>query len=121
METSDAITTLSALAQPTRLEAFRALVRAAPDGLASGQLAQRLGIPANTLSAHLAILAQAGLVESERHSRSVRYRARLHSLREAITFLLKDCCNGNAEICAPLMADIEPGCSADTCSPVSCE
>src|SRR3546814_1566734 len=60
----------------TRLETFRLLVRHEPEGLAAGDIARSLDVPQNTMSAHLAILARAGLVRSERHSRSIIYRAR---------------------------------------------
>src|SRR3546814_9676581 len=82
METESAITALSALAQATRLETFRLLVRHEPEGLAAGDIARSLDVPPNTMSAHLAILARAGLVRSERHSRSIIYRAALERTEE---------------------------------------
>ena len=69
MESEDALTALAALGQPTRLEAFRLLVRHEPEGMAAGDLAQALGAPANTLSAHLNVLSHAGLVRGERRGR----------------------------------------------------
>ena len=111
MESENALAALSALAQPTRMDAFRALVKTAPDGIAAGELARTLGVPANTLSSHLAILAQAGLVRSVRHSRSITYSAELDALRAVIAFLLKDCCGGNPAICTPLVAELQPCCS----------
>ena len=111
MESYDAINILSALAQETRLNAFRALVRAAPDGVAAGALANDLGVPQNTLSAHLAVLTQARLVVSERQSRSIIYRANLESVRAIVLFLMKDCCGGRAELCAPLIAELSACCS----------
>jgi len=110
MESKDAIAALTALAQTTRLEAFRLLVRREPDGVPAGELARLLGVPQNTLSAHLAILSHAGLVRGERQSRSIIYRANLSRFREVALFLLKDCCDGRAEICAPLLADLVPCC-----------
>lgn len=110
METDIALAALSALSQPTRLDAFRHLVRAAPGGLAAGKLAETLGVPANTLSAHLSILTQAGLVSPERNGRTITYRADLDRLRAVIAFLLKDCCGGNPDICAPLVAELQPCC-----------
>jgi DNA-binding transcriptional ArsR family regulator len=103
METDFAISALSALAQPTRLDAFRLLVRHEPDGMAAGDLARRLDVPQNTLSSHLSILAQAGLVRGERQSRSIVYRADLSRFREVMLFLLSDCCNGHPEVCAPVL------------------
>ena len=75
MDDAGTIDALSALAQPTRLDAFRRLVAAEPDGIAAGELARLLAVPQNTLSAHLAILVRAGLATSERRSRSIIYRA----------------------------------------------
>ncbi|PTQ12052.1 transcriptional regulator [Sphingomonas oleivorans] len=110
MENESAIAALGALAQNTRLDSFRLLLRHEPDGLAAGEIARRLDVPQNTMSAHLAILARAGLVRSERHSRSIVYRADLDGLRGLMLFLIKDCCAGNAELCAPLLAELAPCC-----------
>jgi DNA-binding transcriptional ArsR family regulator len=108
MDQHETIDALSALAQQTRLDAFRKLVAAEPDGMAVGELARLLDIPQNTLSAHLAILTRAGLTESRRQSRSIIYRAKLSAVRDLTLFLLKDCCHGNSEICAPLLAELNP-------------
>lgn len=110
MEPELAISALGALAQSTRLDSFRLLVRYEPTGLAAGEVARQLDVPQNTMSAHLAILARAGLVRSERHSRSIIYRADLDSLRGLMLFLVKDCCAGSAELCAPLVAELAPCC-----------
>ncbi|SDL90139.1 DNA-binding transcriptional regulator, ArsR family [Paracoccus chinensis] len=110
MEPSDAIAALSALAQPTRLECFRLLVRHEPEGLPAGELARSLNVPANTLSAHLTILSHAGLVTGARDGRSIIYRANLERLRALTLFLLKDCCGGRAELCVPLVAELAPCC-----------
>ena len=77
MESKNAIAALAALAQTTRLETFRLPVKAEPDGIPAGELARRMDIPQNTMSAHLATLARAGIVKSERQSRSIIYRADL--------------------------------------------
>ncbi len=110
MDTEATILSLAALAQGTRLEAFRLLIQRVPDGIAAGDLARLLGVPQNTLSAHLNVLARAGLVQSQRHSRSIVYHADLTRLREIVLFLLKDCCNGHADICAPIVADLTTCC-----------
>ena len=110
MDSDIAILALSALAQSTRLDSFRLLVRHEPDGLPAGEIARALEVPQNTMSAHLAILARAGLVRSERHSRSIIYRAHIERLREMMTFLAKDCCAGSPDLCAPLIADLAPCC-----------
>lgn len=108
MENEQVILTLAALAQSTRLDVFRILVSAEPEGLAAGEIARRLEVPHNTMSSHLAILSRAGLTRSERFSRSIVYRADLDTLRSVLAFLLKDCCGGRSEICAPLMAELTP-------------
>jgi len=110
MDNIEAIGALAALAQTTRLDTFRLLVAREPEGVAAGELARLMAVPQNTMSAHLAILARAGLVSGERHSRSIIYRANLARLRELTLFLLKDCCGGRREVCAPLVADLAPCC-----------
>jgi ArsR family transcriptional regulator, arsenate/arsenite/antimonite-responsive transcriptional repressor len=108
MDNTEAIDALLALAQTTRLDVFRLLVSHEPDGVAAGELARLIAIPQNTMSTHLSILARAGLVRGERHSRSIIYRADLKRFREVTLFLLKDCCGGRPDICAPLIADLSP-------------
>lgn len=110
MDTDSAITVLAALAQGTRLDAFRLLVRHEPDGLPAGEIAKALDVPQNTMSAHLAALTRAGLLKSERQSRSIIYRADLDALRALTLFLVKDCCAGKPELCAPLVAELVPCC-----------
>jgi DNA-binding transcriptional ArsR family regulator len=110
MESTDAILALAALSQGTRLDVFRLLVSREPKGLPAGEIAKALVVPANTMSAHLAVLARAGLVTFARHGRSIVYRADLERLRGLVLFLLEDCCGGRPEICAPLVAALEPCC-----------
>lgn len=110
MDSDSAITALSALAQGTRLDAFRLLVRHEPEGLAAGEVARALDVPQNTMSVHLATLARAGLVRSERRSRIINYRADLDQLKALTLFLVKDCCGGKAEFCEPLIAELTPCC-----------
>ena len=110
METEPAILALAALAQSTRLEAFRLLVRHEPAGLPAREVANHLAIPANTLSSHLGVLTRAGLIRSERRSRSIIYRVDLDRLRDLVLFLLKDCCGGRADLCEPLLAELAPCC-----------
>jgi DNA-binding transcriptional ArsR family regulator len=104
------IAALAALAQPTRLDTFRLLVAREPNGVAAGELARAIEVPQNTMSAHLSILSRAGLIIGERHSRSIIYRADLDCFREVALYLLKDCCGGRADLCAPLIADLIPCC-----------
>lgn len=110
MESEAVILALAALAQSTRLDVFRLLVSREPTGIAAGEIARELAVPANTMSAHLSVLTRAGLVRSERRSRSIIYRADLEHFRSVATFLLKDCCGGRPEVCAPLIADLTPCC-----------
>jgi ArsR family transcriptional regulator, arsenate/arsenite/antimonite-responsive transcriptional repressor len=102
MESEQVILVLAALAQSTRLGVFRLLVKHEPDGLAAGDIAKALAVPQNTMSAHLAILARAELVMSERKSRSIIYRADLATFQDLTSFMVEDCCGGRAELCAPV-------------------
>ena len=102
MELNVALKRLSALAQEGRLAAFRLLVKAGHDGLPAGELAQALGVPSNTLSAQLAILANAGLVNSRRAGRSIIYSAHHDGMAELLAYLVDDCCQGRPELCASL-------------------
>lgn len=106
MNETQAIGCLAALAQATRLDTFRLLVKHEPDGLPAGEIARRIDVPQNTMSAHLAILARAGLVTAERQSRSIIYRASLDRLRAITLFLAKDCCGGRPELCSPLADEL---------------
>jgi DNA-binding transcriptional ArsR family regulator len=110
MESKQAISAFAALAQPTRLDVFRLLMEHEPDGLPAGEVARQMDVPHNTMSTHLAILTRAGLIEAERQSRSIIYRARLDAVRALAGFLVKDCCGGRPEICAPLIAELSPCC-----------
>ena len=102
METNDATSSFHALSQPTRLEALRLLLSSEPQGLPAGDIARQLGVPHNTLSAHLAVLARAGWVSSQRHSRSIIYRANLAHMQQVLTFLISDCCAGDPTLCGEL-------------------
>ncbi|HUO02226.1 MAG TPA: metalloregulator ArsR/SmtB family transcription factor [Rhizomicrobium sp.] len=99
-----AVEALSALAHESRLSIFRLLVRAGHDGVAAGEIARKLDILPNTLSANLTVLANAGLIESRRDGRSVIYSADYERMTGLLGFLMEDCCNGDASICAPLVA-----------------
>ena len=110
MESENAILALAALAQSTRLEVFRLLARHEPQGLAAGDIARALAVPQNTMSSHLSVLSRAGLVSAQRFSRSIVYRADLARFRAVVLFMLKDCCDGRPEICAPLIESLAPCC-----------
>ena len=110
MDSAAAILALAALAQPTRLDVFQLLVKREPKGLPAGDIAKELAVPHNTMSSHLSILTRAGLVSSQRHSRSIVYRANLAALQSMTLFLLQDCCGGQPEMCASLIESIKPCC-----------
>ena len=99
METTAAVTALGALAQETRLAAFRKLVEAGPDGMPAGQLAETLGVAPPTLSFHLAALTQAGLVRATRDGRSIVYAADFTAMNGLVAFLTENCCRGG--VCSP--------------------
>jgi ArsR family transcriptional regulator, arsenate/arsenite/antimonite-responsive transcriptional repressor len=110
METESTILALAALAQSTRLDVFRLLVKHEPEGLAAGEIAKTLAVPQNTMSAHLAVLSRAGLVAARRIGRSIVYRADLVRFQAVMLFMLNDCCDGRPEICAPLIESLTPCC-----------
>ncbi|MBI0433504.1 helix-turn-helix transcriptional regulator [Roseomonas sp. KE0001] len=102
MEIKIAVTALSALAHEGRLEVFRMLVQAGGDGLPAGEIAKRLGVPPNTLSANLNVLSHAALIGSRREGRSIIYTASYDRMAGLLGFLMEDCCQGASEICVPL-------------------
>jgi DNA-binding transcriptional ArsR family regulator len=100
MDARRAVTALGALAQESRLQVFRLLVRRGPGGLAAGEISQRVGVPPTTLSFHLAQLSNAGLVISRREGRSILYAADYAGMQALISFLVANCCQDGAG-CAP--------------------
>ncbi len=96
METKQAVESLSAMAQETRLEALRLLVQAGPEGLSAGEIARRLEVPAPTLSFHLRALLHAGLVSASREGRSLFYAADYARLKDLVVFLSENCCQAPA-------------------------
>ena len=110
MDNESTILALAALAQPTRLDVFRLLVRHEPEGLAAGELARECAVPHNTMSAHLSVLSRAGLIKGERRSRTIQYRASLSRFREMTLFLVRDCCGGRPDLCESLVSDLTPCC-----------
>jgi ArsR family transcriptional regulator, arsenate/arsenite/antimonite-responsive transcriptional repressor len=101
METSNATAALAALAQENRLEIFRLLVQAGPEGMAAGQVAEKLSLAPNTLTFHFDRLRFAGLVTVRRNGRSMIYAARYEAMNDLISFLTENCCQG-AQECAPV-------------------
>lgn len=106
MDMNDALSAFGALSQKTRLEVFRLLINAGPDGMSAGDIGEALGVRQNTMSANLAVLLQAGLVRNEREGRSIRYFADLDGTQDLLTFLVADCCGGHPELCAQAMEAI---------------
>ncbi len=106
MDTEIALAALAALAHPTRLATFRLLVRHEPEGLSTGQLVDASGLMQSTFSTHLAVLAKADLVIAEKRGRQMIQRANIDALRALMLFLARDCCQGRAELCEPLLAEL---------------
>lgn len=102
METSSALDALGALAHEGRLNIFRALVRAGPQGLPAGALAEAVSMAASTLSNNLTILTRSGLTTSRRDGRSIIYAADYAQMTGLLAFLMEDCCQGSPEVCLPL-------------------
>jgi ArsR family transcriptional regulator, arsenate/arsenite/antimonite-responsive transcriptional repressor len=103
MNTSNAVDSLAALAQETRLNIFRLLVRHAPKGLPAGTIARRLRLPGPTLSFHLNVLAATGLLHPHKNGRSISYSADLESVNRLTGFLMEHCCGGRGG-CGPTCA-----------------
>jgi ArsR family transcriptional regulator len=101
MERSDAIAALGALAQEHRLETYRLLVQAGPEGISAGEVAARIGLPPNTLTFHFDRLRQAGLVTVRRDGRCMIYAARYDTMRALLAYLTENCCGGAPELCRP--------------------
>lgn len=95
MQTLTAVAAFAALSQPTRLAAFRLLAGAGPQGLAAGEVAERLGVVASTLSHHLAVLERAGLVSTRRDGRFIYYAADRDGTRQLLAYVT-EACGGNA-------------------------
>jgi len=94
MEEKDVVKALAALAQPNRLQVFRALVVTGKEGTTPGALADTLGVPAATLSFHLKELLNSGLVSQERSGRNLIYRAEFKQMNELLSYLTSNCCQG---------------------------
>ncbi len=101
MEIKAAVSALSALAQDTRLSAYRLLVGAGPAGMPAGEIAARLAEPPATLSFHLKELANAGLVNSHNEGRYVIYQTDYTAMNDLIAYLSEHCCGGHPEQCQP--------------------
>ncbi len=108
MKSSAAVIALEALAQESRLGIFRLLVAGGPDGLPAGVIADRMRLPAPTLSFHLSQLKNAGLIACRRDGRSLIYSASFAAMNGLVAFLTENCCGGNSEQCAPDRSGLKP-------------
>lgn len=113
MEIQQAVKALAALAQETRLSVFRALVEAGQEGMAAGEIAEQLDVPAATLSFHLKELAATGLIAQTRDGRSLIYSLQPDVMNELLQFLMEDCCQGRPELCQPDF--LKNGCRDEKC------
>lgn len=110
MDERQALMAFAALAQETRLQIVRLLVQAGPEGVASGVLGSELGVSASAVSFHLKELDHAGLIQARREGRSIIYSAAYPALSGLVAFLMKDCCQGRPEVCAPAVAALATCC-----------
>ena len=104
MKKTDAVAILSALAQDNRLDVFRLLVEAGPEGMPAGHLAASLKVPPSALTFHLDRLREAGLITVRRDGRSMIYAARVTAMNALVSYLTDHCCQGRPELCRPARA-----------------
>jgi ArsR family transcriptional regulator len=112
MDANQALESLAALGQETRLETFRLLMRTSPNGLNAGEIARQLQVVQNTMSSHLTILTRASLLTAERDGRNICYRANHDAIAAMLRFLMEDCCQGSPGVCEALTQAI-------ACTPVA--
>ncbi len=108
MKKPDALAALAALAQENRLDVFRLLIEAGPDGLPAGRVADALRLAPNTLTFHLDRLREAGLVSVRRDGRSMIYAAQFDRMNALVGYLTENCCGGRPDQCAPARGRPEP-------------
>jgi len=99
MKPAQVVKALAALAQPTRLAVYRLLVTVGPDGMAAGQMAEKLKVSPATLSFHFKTLSHAGLIENRQDGRFVIYSANFEVMNGMVDYLTENCCGGNADAC----------------------
>ncbi len=104
METTEVVRALAALAQESRLDAFRLLVRAGTDGMPAGKIAEELEVAPATLSFHLKELSNASLIQQRRDGRSIIYSLNVEAMQSLLSFLVEDCCQGQPQLCEPAFA-----------------
>lgn len=104
MDVTNAIEVFGALAQPTRIAAFRLLVEVGPKGLPAMEIARRLDVTPSTLSGHLSILKRSGILVATRHQREIHYAADMATVNDLITYLIRDCCGGQMDNCSDILS-----------------
>ena len=115
MKKQDAVAILAALAQDNRLDVFRLLVEAGPEGMPAGHIADSLKLQPNALTFHLDRLRDANLVTVRRDGRSMIYAARVDAMNALVSYLTDHCCQGRPELCAPKSAKASPRKTAPAC------
>src|ERR1700680_1976996 len=105
MKKMEAVAALAALAQDNRLDAFRLLVEAGPEGMPAGSVASALKLAPNTLTFHFDRLRDAGLVTVRRDGRSMIYAARYSTMNALLAYLTENCCQGRADECSPAASE----------------
>lgn len=116
MEEKHALAALAALSQETRLRIVRLLIQAGPEGMAAGAIGEAIGATTSRLSFHLTHLEHADLIQSRREGRFIIYTAIFPAFSALIDFLMRDCCQGHPEICAPAVTA-----AACACAPTATE
>ena len=102
MKSAQVVKALAALAQPTRLAVYRLLVARGPEGMAAGQVAEKLKVAPATLSFHFKTLSHAGLVDGRQDGRFVYYVANFAVMNGMVAYLTENCCGGNPDACKPI-------------------
>lgn len=100
MKSAQVVKALSALAQSTRLAIYRLLVQRGPEGMAAGQVSEKLKVSPATLSFHFKTLSHAGLIESRQDGRFIYYAANFAVMNDMLAYLTENCCGGNQAACA---------------------
>ncbi len=114
MDIDHAVTSLAALAHPQRLGIFRLLVREGPNGVPASEIAEAVGASPTAASFHLKELDRAGLIRSRREGRYIRYAVHVEGMRQLLTYLTEDCCQGHAELCGGTIKKVKSMCRSSS-------
>jgi len=120
MDDIAAVQSLAALAQEHRLAVFRLLVAEGPSGMAAGDIARAAGLSATSASFHLKELQRAGLIRASRQGRFVRYSLEVEAMRNLLTYLTEDCCQGRPELCGGDIARLAASAPRKSCRAKEC-